>query len=344
MALKDTLKDTLKEVAPPVAADNKGAAYLMGGMSLIAGVLAAIGIGTDELENIWRNHPFLSRAGISLILGAVAVGAIAAWALKKDSRWERILLIGGNVALALGLILVTWGGLKLASDSPAPTVTAKPVERDGQTFLKVEVQDSKLRADEGLRVSVEPLFEIEEKQHSRTVISYRVGRPFYSASLAPSKDGDVEHSREVEIPPGKFQNVGVRVSAHSRPACYEEADASGCLLVRIPQRSEEPRLNFRWRGTEGRGTRLLRVRVRALDVPERTLRFRAMVLKPEKRAISQATLSPNRHGDVDYFFALPVKGSRVVCVAASSAEGPLSCPPKDGSNPSWARLRVPGSR
>jgi hypothetical protein len=336
------LKDTLKEVAPPVADDNKGAAYLMGGMSLIAGVLTAIGVGTDELENIWRNHPALSRIGISLILGAVAVGAIAAWALKKDSRWERILLIGGNIALAVGLILVTWGGLELASDSPAPTVTAKPVERSGQTFLEVEVKDSKLRADEGLRVSVEPLFEIEEKRPRRTVIRYRVGRPFYSASLAPSKDGNIEHSREVEIPPGNFQNVGVRVSAHSRPACYEESDAGGCLLVRIPQRNEEPQLGFKWKGR--RGARALRVHVVALDIPNGSLRFRAMSLKPPKQALLQATLASNQHGDVERTFVLPVKRSRVVCVAASTAAEQLTCPPKDGQNPSWARLRVPRPR
>jgi hypothetical protein len=344
MALQAVTK-ALKAVDPPVGDKSKGAAYLLGGMSLIAGVLALIGVSTDELENIWRNHAFLSHLGIFLIMSAVAVGAIAAYAMEKGTRRERGLLILGNIILAAGLILVAFGGLRLASDSPDPTITVKPLERDGRTLLKVEVKDSKLRANEGLRVFVEPLFEVPEEKRGETKIRYRVGRPLYSATLAPSKDGDVEHSRVVEIPPGTFQNVGVRISAETQLRCYEEKDRSGCLLVRIPQRSEEPQLSFKWRGS-GRGAppRTLQVRALALDVPDRSLRFQAMALKPRKRVLVQATLAPNRHGDVNYVVPLPVKGSKVVCVAASTANDRLTCPPRNGSNPSWARLRVPSSR
>ncbi len=174
------------------------------------------------------------------------------------------------------------------------------------------------------------------------MVSYRVGRPFYSASLAPDKDGDVERRLVVNVPPGNFQDIGVRASDKSRSSCYEEPDASGCLVVRIPQRSEEPQLNFRWKGK--RGARTLRVRVLALDIPNSSLRFRAMSLKPRKKALLQATLASNLHGDVDYTFALPVSGSRVVCVSASTAGEQLTCPPKDGQSPSWARLRVPRPR
>ena len=82
-------------------------------MSLIAGTLAAIGVKSDELENIWRNHSFLSHTGIALILIAVALGAIAAWVLNEGSTGEQVLLIVGNGLLAIGLILVTWAGLEL---------------------------------------------------------------------------------------------------------------------------------------------------------------------------------------------------------------------------------------
>jgi hypothetical protein len=334
----------LSDALPEVGTDNKGAAYLLGGMSLIAGVLAAIGVKTDELENMWRNHAFLSHSGIALILVAVALGAIAAWVLNQGSTGERVLLIVGNGLLAIGLILITWAGLELASDRPDPTITAKPIERDGRTAVKVTVQNSKLRAKQDLTVAVEPLYEIEETRKNRTVVSYRVGRPFYAASLAPDKDGDVERAFVVDVPPGNFQDIGVRASESSRSSCYEEANPSGCLVVRIPQRTEEPQLRFSWRGKKGKGVRMLRVHVLALDVPNQSLRFRAMSLKPRKRALVQATLASNLHGDVDYTVALPVRSSRVVCVAASTSSESLSCPPADGQNPSWARLRVPGSR
>jgi hypothetical protein len=334
----------LSDALPKVGTENKGAAYLLGGMSLIAGVLAAIGVTTDELENMWRNHGFLSHTGIALILIAVALGAIAAWVLAQGSSGERVLLIVGNGLLAIGLILITWAGLELASDRPDPTITAKPIERDGRTAIKVTVQNSKLRADQDLTVAVEPLYEIEEVKRNRTVVSYRVGRPFYAASLAPDKDGNVEREVVVNVPPGNFQDIGVRASDSSRSSCYEEPNPSGCLVVRIPQRSEEPQVSFAWKRTKGRGVRVLRVRVLALDVPNRSLRFRAMSLKPRKRALVQATLASNLDGDVDYTFALPVRRSRIVCIAASTASEPLACPPRDGQNPSWARLRVPGSR
>lgn len=335
---------SLSDALPDVGTDNKGAAYLLGGMSLIAGVLAAIGVKTDELENMWRNHAFLSRSGIALILIAVALGAIAAWVLTQGSTGERVLLIVGNGLLAIGLILVTWAGLKLASDRPDPTITAKPIEHDGSTAVKVTVQNSKLRAKQDLTVAVEPLYEIEEARKNRTVVSYRIGRPFYAASLAPDKDGNVEQRFVVDVPPGNFKDIGVRASENSRSSCYEETNPSGCLVVRIPQRTEEPQLRFSWKRKKGHGVRVLQVRVLALDVPNQSLRFRAMSLKPRKRALAQATLASNLHGDVDYTFHLPVRRSRIVCVAAGTAEDSLTCPPADGSTPSWARLRVPGAR
>ncbi len=146
----------LADAIPKVGTDNKGAAYLLGGMTLIAGALTAIGVKSDELENIWRNHSFLSHTGIALILIAVTLGAIAAWVLNQGSTGERVLLIVGNGLLAIGLILVTWAGLELASDRPDPTITAKPVESKGSTAIKVTIENSKLRADQDLTVAVEP--------------------------------------------------------------------------------------------------------------------------------------------------------------------------------------------
>jgi hypothetical protein len=340
----------LADAKPTVDESNKGSAYLLTGLSLIAGALTAIGVKSDELANMWRNHAFLSHLGIAAILVAVALGSIAGWVIKgkagdaesesKAKKWERICLLVGNALLALGLICITWAGLDLASDRPDPTIAAKAVEEHGETLLNVSVENSKLRADQDLAVAVEPLFETVGPKGE---LQFRVGRPFYSASLAPDTDGNVKRSVTVDIPPGRFEDVGVRASEESKFSCYEEADAHGCLVVRIPKRNEEPQLTFRWNKASRAGA-TLRAHVFALDIPGDALRFRALSLKPHRMTLAQATLAPNLHGDVDYTFALPVRGTRLLCVAASTAEQPLTCPPKHGEDPSWSRLRVPRQR
>ena len=339
----DDVADKLKAAGPDVGPKNSRAGYLLTGFALIATVFGVVGVATDELANVWRNEACLSYFGIGAVFFAVALGALAGWVLQPGKKPERFCLILGNILLGAGLILLAFAGLSLASDRPDPGITAKPTEKDGTTALAVTVKDSKLHADQNLGVAVEPLYEIEEEKPNRTVVHYRVGRPFYAASLPPDSDGNVDHDVVVEIPAGNFQDVGVRASDQSRPDCYEEPDPPGCLLVRIPQRSEEPQFSFKWRKPY-RPNATLRVRVRALDIPGNALRFRALQTKPHSKILAQATLPPNPHGDVDHTFALPVAGSRVVCVAASTAEGKLSCPPADGQSPSWVRLRVPRRR
>lgn len=327
----------LKKALPDVGSTNSGAGYLLTGFTLIATAFTVVGVKTDELPNVWRNECFLSHLAITLVFVAVALGATAGWVLTKNSTAERVCLIAGNILLGLGLIAAAWAGLELASDRSEPTITANPVPHGGQTKLEVTVENTKLRADQNLSVFVEPLFEVEKEEGG---LEYRIGRPFYSASLGPDDNGNVKRSVEVDIPTGKFEDVGVRAVDDPEIDCYDAADTAGCAVVRVPQRTEEPQLTFRWKRS-GRAGASLRVHVTALDIAGPSLRFLARSVKPREKLLALANLAPDLHGDIKEAFSLPVKGTRLVCISASTTEHRLTCPPQDPDSLSWARLRVP---
>jgi hypothetical protein len=327
----------VKKALPNVSTPNSRAGYLLTGFTLIAAAFAVVGIKTDELANVWRNECFLSHAAIALVFIAVALGATAGWVLKAGTTGERVCLIVGNALLGLGLIATAWAGLELASARSEPTITANPVAHEGQTTLELTVENTKLRADEDLSVFVEPLFEVEDENGK---LDYRVGRALYSASLGPDDDGNVKRTVSVDVPTGKFEDVGVRASVDPDIGCYDANNTTGCVVVRVPQRTEEPQLTFRWR-KPGRAGAALRVHVTALDIAGTSLRFLAQGVKPRKKLLALANLGPDLHGDVSHAFVLPVKGTRLLCIAASTTERRLTCPPRNPDSVSWARLRVP---
>lgn len=330
----------LKEALPTVEPTNKRAAWLLAGFTLVAAAFAVVGIKTDELANVWRNESCLAVAGVICVFAAVAIGAIAGWVLKEHSRVEFWLLILGNILLGAGLIAFAVAGLRLASDRSEPTITANPSVEGGRTTLAVTVENTKLSADDDLAVKVEPLFEIEDEDGG---LGYRVGRPFYAASLGPTDNGDVKRTVEVEIPAGKFEDVGVQASVEPSFGCYEDLDDSSCVVVHVPQRTEEPQLTFRWRRL-GRAGAALRVHVTAMDIAGDSLHFLAKSVRPRARVLAEANLGPDLNGDVDHGFVMPVKGARLVCVVAGTAAGRPSCPPRDRESVTWARLRVPARK
>jgi len=326
----------LDKAKPEIGPPNKRAGWLLAGLTLLAGVLTAVGVATDDLTSVWRNHQLLSFASLTLILVAMALGAAAGWILTANTPAERTCLLVGNGLLGLGLIFAAWAGLALASDRPEPTITAKPVQSGGKTMLDIVVENSKLRDDEDLSVTVEPLFETRRGEGAH----FKVGKPLYSASLGPNAKGDVERTIRVDIPPGEFRDIGARAWVGSPSPCYDERATTGCVVVRLPPRTQEPQLTFRWKRASRAGASL-RVHVTALDIPNGSLQLRAQSVTPRRRLLAQAMLAPNLHGDVDHVFNLPVKGTRIVCVAAGTGERRLQCPPQDRGSPSWARLRVP---
>jgi len=327
-------------VTPEIGPPNKRAAFLLGALALIATVTTALGVASNDLPSLWRNQPVLSYAAVTLILAAIALGAVAGWILKAEKQPERVCLLVGNGLLGLGLVLLAWAALAFAGDRPEPSITATPIVNNGQTQLEVTVENSKLSSGEDLTVSVDPLTKVERLGEER---HYNVGRPLFSASYGPNKDGDVNRTITLDVPPGEFDDIGVRAWVDDPTACNDIHASTGCVVVRVPIRKEQPQLSFKWVKAGKAGPRL-RVHLTALDIPGRSIQFRAQAAKPRGGLLAQANLAPNLAGDIDANFMLPVKGARVVCVAASTDQPRLRCPPVDRSNPAWARLRVPSQR
>ena len=222
------------------SAPNRRAGWLLSGVALFAGVFMAVGLDSSELQRVWRNHSLLSHASVTLVLLAVALGAMAGWVLRAGDLRERGVLLWGNGLLGAGLIFAAWAGMATATDRPAPTVIAAAIDTRGGTILRVLASDSNLRAEEHLSIAIEPLFESGEVGKP---VRYRAGRPFYSASLGPDKDGEVRRSIRVEIPSGGFDDVGVRASVGPPAPCHEDEDTTGCVMVRVRRGREEPRLS-----------------------------------------------------------------------------------------------------
>ena len=222
------------------SAPNRRAGWLLSGVALFAGVFMAVGLDGSELQRVWRNHSLLSHASVTLVLLAVALGATAGWVLRAGDPKERGVLLWGNGLLGAGLIFGAWAGMATATDRPAPTVVAAAVETKDGTVLDVLASDSNLRAEEHLSVTVEPLLELGEAGEP---VRYRAGRPFYSASLGPDKDGEARRAIRIEIPPGGFDDVGVRASVGAPAPCREDEATTGCVVVRVRRGREEPRLS-----------------------------------------------------------------------------------------------------
>lgn len=329
---------TIPEAAKPsIETPNKRAGWLLAGLATLTGVFTAVGVGTSELPHVWRNHAGLSHLAVTLVLVAIALGATAGWILKKDSHWERKLLLIGNALLGLGLVLAAWAAMATATDRPAPSVTAVAMRTKSGTVLKVTASDNNLTAKEHLSLMVEPLFEVGAADES---VQYRIGRPLYSASLGPDRDGEINRSASVEIPPGHFEDVGVRASVDPTTPCYETHTTTGCAVVRVRQDPERPQLSFAWRKGR-RGAHRLIVHLRALDMPFTSMRLLARSLRPKRRLLAHLRLAPDLHGGFDRTLALPVGRARSVCVSASTTRAPLRCPPRKRSDPSWAKLTVP---
>lgn len=315
---------------PKVTQENKRAGWLLSGLTLLTLLFTTLGIQGSELSDLWRNQEILSIVAVTLVLAAVTMGALAGWVLSGEDRQHRLLLCG-NVCLGLGLIVIAWSVVFNASSSPSPTVSAAAQRSKRSTYLKAVVEDDKLTSGESVQVKVQPLFEEEDDEH----LHYRAGRAIYEAIFGPGSDGSVHRVIRVGIPPGLFQDVGVRAfTGSSSSDCFDTEARNGCVIVRVPPHSDPPELSYGWKRDR------LRVHVTAFDVPTGEIQFLVVGRKP-KRTLLHTEISADLSDDVRRTFSVPVAGMKAVCVVASARNGKLGCPPR--GNPSgWALLRVPG--
>lgn len=324
-----------EQAKPHLEPPNKRAGYLLGGLGTVTALVTVLGVQSDELADIWRNQPTLSYIAITLVLVGVALGAIAGWVIGGDEggeqHRERVVLLCGNAALGAGLIVIAWSVIANAASSPTPTVTAVAQQKNGSTTLKAVVEDDKLSSGQGVQLRVDPLYEVEREGGE---VGYRVGRPIYSATFGPDTHGSVHRSIRVGIPPGRFEDIGIRASDGLSANCYEEGSRTGCVVVHVPSRADPPRFALGWKHGK------LRVHLKAFDVPSGVVQFLARSLSPQ-RLLARADIAVNLSDDVNRTIVLPVRGARKVCIIASENTKKLHCPPNKRSRSGWAVLRVP---
>ncbi|HKZ15168.1 MAG TPA: hypothetical protein VJL81_15125 [Solirubrobacterales bacterium] len=329
---KNAVRKEAKKLGPELTKSNQRAGYLLSGLTVLTFLFTTLGIQSSELSDLWRDQQILSLIAVTLVLSAVTLGALAGWVFSRQKSEHRLLL-WGNICLGLGLVVIACSVIHNASSSPPPTVTAAPAVQKGSTVVKATVEDDKLTSGQSIQVKVQPLYEEGKGRY----FHYNSGRAIYSAIFGPDSDGTVHRSIRVAIPPGNFEDIGVRASTGSSASdCFDTAARNGCVVVRVPPHSDPPQLSFGWKRDR------LRVHLTAFDVPSGEVQILARSLSPP-RLLLHTAVSTNLSDDVRRTFSLPIAGLRYVCVVASESAGKLACHHRKGGSTGWAVLRVPGS-
>jgi hypothetical protein len=93
---------------PKLEPENQGAAFLLGGLTVVTGIFTALGVTGGIVGRMARNEATLTTVGLSLTVSAVVVGAVAAYVLRRDHQ-RRALMVGLGLLLAAGILAVLSG-------------------------------------------------------------------------------------------------------------------------------------------------------------------------------------------------------------------------------------------
>ncbi len=175
---------------------------------------------------------------------------------------------------------------------------------------------------------------------------WQQGQPLYGASLGPDGSGVIDHTVNLTLPAGNFDDLGARAWVGTEPKpCYGKGNTTGCVRVHIPRPQERPQLSVTWE-TFVRLPRL-QLRLRARNLGQRsalvmTLRVYGLTPGRPARTLAEWSLAPDADGIFDRRLAIVVGHSYSdVCVVASLTSSEPACPPASRDGAVWARLAVP---
>jgi len=325
----------------PVGKESKGAAgLLLAALPAMGALLTALAITGDIVGRMARNHPLASLGAFGCAAVAVFLGAIAAYGLHEGSIHERRVLQLGLVVLGVGLFLAVYAGVATWGDRTEPSITVTP--RSG-SVVAVSVSGSGLRSSDHLVVEVEQLL---RGAGGRDQATWKRGQPLYGASLGPNGAGQIEHTVNLTLPAGDFDDLGARAWVGNEPKpCYGRGNTTGCVRVHIPRPQERPQLSIAWE-TFVRAPRLL-VRLKARNLAQRpaltmTLRVFGIVAGQPRRPLAEWSLAPDADGKFDRRLSVVVgHGFSDVCVVASLSTRKPDCPATAENGTVWAQLAVP---
>lgn len=323
-----------------VGKDVKGAAgFLLAALPALGAVFTALAITGDIVGRMARDHPVASFGAFGSAALAVFLGAVAAFALREGSSGERIVVHIGLAILGAALVFAVYAGVRTWGDRTEPSISVRATH--GPSVV-VSVRDSGLRSSEHVGVEVDRLVRVRDTQGK---LHWRTGEPLYSASLGPDASGKVDHTIDLTLPVGDFDDLGARawVGDASKP-CYARGNTTGCVRVHIPRRQEWPQLAVTWE-TFVRAPRLLvRLAARNLSSPKRpmTLRVYGLAIGQPTRTLAEWALAPDADGRFDRRLAVVVGHSYSdVCVVASTSTRDPQCPAVVQDGTVWTQLAVP---
>lgn len=325
----------------PVGKDAKGAAgFLLAALPALGALLTALAITGDLVGRMARNHPLATFAAFGCAALAVFLGATAAFGLREGSTEERFALYVGLFVLGGGLVFGVYAGVETWGDKAQPSITVRPKRG---AVVAVSVRGIGLRSRDHIVVEVEQLLRATD---GRGRLTWKPGQPLYGASLGPDGAGEIDHTVDLTLPAGDFDDLGARAWVGDEPRpCYARGNTTGCVRVHIPRPQERPQLSVVWE-TFVRAPRLL-VRLKARNLPQRparsmTLRIFGIALDQSRRSLAEWSLAPNASGEFDRRLAVVVgRAFTDVCVVASLSTRDPRCPAPVDAGTVWTQLAVP---
>lgn len=321
--------------------EAKGAAgFLLAALPALGALLTALAISGDLIGRMARNHPTASFGAFGCAALAVFLGAVAAYGLREGSHEERGVVSAGILVLGVALVFGVYAGVETWGDRAQPSITVTP--KSG-SLVAVSVRGTGLHSSDHIVVEVEQLLRGPDDEGR---LIWRPGLPLYGASLGPNSSGEIEHTVDLTLPAGDFDDLGVRAWVGDEPRpCYARGNTTGCVRVHIPRPQERPQLSAVWE-TFVRAPRLL-VRLKARNLPQlpaRSMTLRVFGLAPgqARRVLAEWSLAPNAAGEFDRSLAVVVgRAYADVCVVASVSTREPECPAAVDDRTVWLQLAVP---
>src|SRR2546430_7080971 len=270
----------------PIGKEGKGAAgFLLAGLPALGALLTALAISGDLIGRMARNHPLASFGAFGSAALAVFLGAVGASGLREGSREERGVLSLGIVVLGAALVFGVYAGVEAWGDRAQPSI---PVTPKSGSLVAVSVHGMGLRSSDHIVVEVEQLPRGSDRKGRPT---WQPGQPLYGASLGPNGSGEIEHTVNLSLPAGDFDDLGARAWVGDEPRpCYTRGNTTGCVRVHIAPPQDRPQLSV-VREAFVRVPRLL-VRLPARNLPQRparsmTLRIYAIAPGQPRRNLAE---------------------------------------------------------
>src|SRR4029079_18848587 len=196
------------------------------------------------------------------------------------------------------------------------------------SLVSVSVHDIGLRSTDHIVVEVEQLVRTPGAHGDE---AWAAGEPLYGASLGPNASGEIDHTVNLSLPAGDFDDLGARAWVGDEPRpCYTRGNTTGCVRVHVPRPPERPQLAVDWE-TFVRAPRLL-IRLKARNLPQRSARsmtLRVFGVAPGQplRNLAEWSLAADADGVFDRRLSVVVGHAFTdVCVVASISTRTPTCP------------------